>query len=57
MRPFRATQVGGSEGRHYRGRTKAGLSGAASFRIVPRLQKPAFGVGAQSRLVPSGNAG
>ena len=48
---------GGSEGRHYRGRTKAGLSGAASFRIVPRLQKPAFGVGAHSRLVPSGNAG
>jgi hypothetical protein len=25
--------------------------GAASFRIVPRLQKPAFGVGAHSRLV------
>ena len=27
--------------------------GAASFRIVPRLQKPAFGVGAHSRLVHS----
>jgi hypothetical protein len=26
--------------------------GAASFRIVPRLQKPAFGVGAHSRLAP-----
>jgi hypothetical protein len=25
--------------------------GAASFRIVPRLQKPALGVGAHSRLV------
>ena len=27
--------------------------GAASFRIVPRLQKPAFGVGAHPRLVHS----
>jgi hypothetical protein len=25
--------------------------GAASFRIAPRLQKPAFGVGGQSHLV------
>ena len=25
--------------------------GAPSFRIAPRLQKPAFGVGAHSRLV------
>ena len=30
------------------------VSGAASFRIVPRPQKPAFGVGAHSRLVQTG---
>jgi hypothetical protein len=30
--------------------------GAAGFRMVPRLRKPAFGVGAHSRLVQRGSA-
>jgi hypothetical protein len=48
--PCRATQVGGLEGRDYRGRTRRGFC-VASFRIVPRRQKPALGDGALSRLV------
>jgi hypothetical protein len=47
---IRATQVPGSEGRHYRGRTKGGL-GRSQLRIVARLQKPAVAGGAVSRSI------
>lgn len=52
LRAPRARQVRGSEGRDYRGRTKGGLW-RSRLRMVPRLQQPAFGVGAHSRLVSS----
>ena len=48
-RPFRATQVRGSEAAITAAERRE-VFGAASFRIVPRLQKPAFGVGARTRV-------